>query len=47
METTFDLMLSGRQYILCTCTTEFELAIPDAMIVEHEFLSRIRIAILF
>jgi hypothetical protein len=33
----FDLMLSGRRYLLCTCITELELAIPDAMSVEREF----------
>jgi hypothetical protein len=40
-------MLSGQWYLLCTCTTELELAILDAMSVEREFLSRIRITILF
>ena len=35
-------MLPAWEYSLCTVATKFELAVPDAMILEHEFLSLIR-----
>jgi hypothetical protein len=47
MKPLFDLMVLGWQYLVCTCITELELAILDVMSVEHEFVGRIRITVIF
>jgi len=42
-----DLMLSARQYNLCSWVAEFKITISGAMSVQHASLNKIRIVILF
>jgi hypothetical protein len=43
MKPLFDLMVSGQWYLLCTCITEHELAIPNVMSIERGFWNEFKL----